>query len=226
MAQLTPSELVYLNGEQFAGEPRASRRTRLLHSGREVHLAQLVQAALASALLANLQTGTLLLSQREHSRWFGLVKKEILSVEPTGKSADWPAQTLEADVLAAAGSSDVHKESGDLARLIYVWLKTSYDDPFAEVVTRIQNGLAARGLLNVIEERKLLSVKRSYAVPPETLALAQDIKSIQNMLEQFQVARPQLWPLLLETIKKAVMLRQGLRETDLMDVEKGPPGEA
>ncbi len=226
MSQLTPSELVYLNGEQFAGAPGASRRTRLLHSGREVHLAQLVQAALASALLANLQARTLLLSQRERSRWFGLVKKDILSVEPTGKSFDWPEKTLEADLLACAALNDVRKDGGDLERLIYIWLKTSYDDPFAEVVTRIQNGLTARGLLKVTEERKLFTVKREFEVSPETLILAQNLDSLHRMLEQFQTARPQLWQLLLETLKKAVMLRQGLRETDFLDVEKGPAGEA
>lgn len=226
LSELTPSELIYLNGESYAGAPGASRRTRLLHSGRVVHLGELVQMALSSALLANLQKGTLRLSQREHSRWFGLSKKEILSVEPTGVAGDWPRHTLEAGLLAAANFSEVKKESGNLERLIYAWLKTSYDDPFAEVVARIQAGLAARGLLKVIEERRLLVVKRSYEVPPETLALAQNTASLQGMLEQFQTARPHLWPLLLETLKKSVLLRQGLREIDYMDIEKGPVEEA
>ncbi|TLN16497.1 hypothetical protein FDZ74_07980 [bacterium] len=226
MSQLTPSELIYLNGEQFAGDPRASRRTRLLHSGRVVHLAELVQAALAGALLANVQSGALLLSQREHSRWFGLSKREILSVEPTATPHDWPAGTLEAGLLAAAAQGEVRKESGNLERLIYAWLKTSYDDPFAEVVARIQSGLAVRGLLRVNEERKLLLVVRSYEVPPETLALSRDTRGVTAMLDQFKTSRPHLWPVLLETLKKAVLLRQGLREIDYMDVQKEPPDEA
>lgn len=220
MCLLTPSELVYLNGEQFAGEPRASRRTRLLHSGREVHLPELVQMALASALLANFQAGTLRLAERRLSRWFGLSKKEILSVEPTGASKDWPAQTLEAGLLAAAGLSEVRGESGNLERLVYAWLRTSYSEPFSEVVARIQAGLAARGLLRVVEERKIFSVSRSYEVPPETIELARQTDALIILLEQFQTARPQVWPLLLETLKKAVALRQGPREIDYMDVKE------
>jgi hypothetical protein len=223
--ELTPSELVYLNGEQFAGKPGASRRTRLLHSGRLVHLGELVQSALAAALLANFKAGTLRLSQRELKRWFGLSKKEILSIETTGKTGTWPEQTLEAGLLAAADLGEVRRESGNLERLIYAWLKTSYDDPLAEVVTRIQAGLAARGLLKVIKERRLLSVNRSYEVPAETLILARQTGPLDELLEQFKAARPQLWPLLLETLTKGVMSRQGMREIDYMDIEKGPPEE-
>jgi hypothetical protein len=219
LSQLTPSELVYLNGEQFAGPPGASRRVRLLHSGVEVRLGDLALTALASALLANLQAGTLKLAQREHSRWFGLSKKEILSIDPTGTPNTWPEQTLEAGLLNAASLGEVRKESGSLERGIFAWLGASFDDPFGELVARIQSGLAARGLLRVTEERKLLAVSRSYEVPPETLALARNVEPVKAMLEQFQTARPHQWPLLLETLRKAVLLRQAKREIDYIDAQ-------
>lgn len=219
MSQLTPSELVYLNGEQFAGAPGASRRARLVHSGQEVHLGELAKMTLASALLANLQAGSLRLTERVHSRWFGLMKKEILAVEVTGTPAEWPAGTLEAGLLAAAGSGEAARESGNLEQVVAAWLGIKYHDPFAEVVGHIPAGLAARGLASMTEERKLLAVSRSYEVPPETLALARDIEPLRAMLEQFQTARPQLWPLLLETLRKGVALRQAPREIDFIDAQ-------
>lgn len=219
MSQLTPSELVYLNGGQFAGDPRESRRARLVHSGQEVHLGELAKMTLASALLANLQAGALHLTERVHSRWFGLSKKEILAVEVTGTPADWPAGTLEAGLLAAAGSGEVARESGNLEQVVASWLGIKYHDPFAEVVARVPAGLAARGLASVTEERKLLAVTRSYTVPPETLRLAQDTSALRAMLEQFQAAHAHLWQLLVETLRKGVVLRQAPREIDFIDAQ-------
>jgi hypothetical protein len=71
--------------------------------------------------------------------------------------------------------------------------------------------------LEVREERKLkLFVRRSYALPGETRALAagQPLAPLQGMLGACQQSRPQVWKMLLEQVKKAVSVRQEKQDVD------------
>ena len=70
---LTPSELVYLNGEKFAPKAGVFGRTRLLHMEFDVNVTSLVQAMLAATFLTLEQQGTLRLEIRPKKALFGLM---------------------------------------------------------------------------------------------------------------------------------------------------------
>ncbi len=68
---LTPSELVYLNGEMFAKKVLLGN-VDLIHSDEKVSLIQLGGAILATAILASEQAGALRLEVRERKGLLGL----------------------------------------------------------------------------------------------------------------------------------------------------------
>ncbi len=80
---LTPSELVFLNGEQFAKKVTLGN-VDLMHTGEKVSLAQLTGTILAAAILACEQAGAFRLEFRDRKAMLGLRKvRELFTVPPT-----------------------------------------------------------------------------------------------------------------------------------------------
>lgn len=81
MDELTPSEVVLLNGERFAGK-RLVGNVRLLHTDRKVAAEQLARAVLVAAFLANEADDAIRFETGELPRWFGLRSRTALFVAP------------------------------------------------------------------------------------------------------------------------------------------------
>jgi hypothetical protein len=81
----------------------------------------------------------------------------------------------------------------------------------------VKAGLAARGLLRKVEERKLkILTFAHYELPESTAAmlLRQPVEPVQQMLAECQSARPQVWKLLSAGINKAIKMRTEQMEAD------------
>ncbi len=74
---LTPSELVLLNGEQFAKKVMLGN-IKLLHTDASVSISQLAQAILTAAVLGDEFSGNLHLEVRQEIAMFGLRIKKII----------------------------------------------------------------------------------------------------------------------------------------------------
>jgi hypothetical protein len=214
---LTPSEHVYLNGEKFAPKAGIFGKTRLMHMDFDANVIQLVQAIFAAAFLTLEQQGTLRLEIRPKKVLFGLASAKGMYADAVGPMAAWPAQTIEAALPGLAYQLASNKGRNEVYSMVYAWLGQDYSSPFEEVLTRIKNGLAARGLVEAREERTLKIFTRTvYALPEATrqLALTQSIQPVQQLFSWCQQARPELWESLNNQIKKAVAAHQEKSDTD------------
>lgn len=211
----TPSELILLHGEKFAARSRTERKTRLLHNGMLVNPVDLAQMAVASALLANEAAGVHRMEMREIRSLFGLRKRiALVSVRMSDKHP-WPTDSLE-DQLPGAEND----RGTEVQRLVAEWLRYDHVDPFNEVLDRVKAGLAARGLLEVEEERRMkVLVGRKYSLPEETrnLVEAQPVEPLHDLLERCKQERPEIWQALLAQVKKALAERQQMTQAEIFD---------
>ncbi len=217
-ATLTPSELVYLNGEKFAQKAGVFNKIKLMHLDQSINDAQLVQMTAAAAFLANEQAGAVRLELRSKKALFGLTSVQALYAEPCGVRPPWPENTLEALFPTYAERFKVEKNTNEVYTILYAWMREDFMSPFDEVISRIQYGLGSRSLLGMREEKKLkIFTVHSYTLPDSTRALAQStpLAPVQQLFQQCEQTRPQVWKALLEQIKKAIAARREQSDTSI-----------
>ncbi len=213
---LTPSELVYLNGEKFAQKAGVFNKAELMHIDLSVDMIQLVQMAIAAAFLANEQAGTLRLEQRTKKALFGLTSVQALYAEPCGVQQPWPKNTLEAAFPPLAERFKGEKNTNEVYSILYAWMGADRMSPYDEVIESIRYGLGFRNLLEVHKEKKLkIFTVESYTLPDSTRALAQStpLAPVQQMFQRCEQTRPLVWKALLEQIKKAISSRKEQSES-------------
>ncbi len=215
---LTPSEHVYLNGEKFAPKAGIFGKTHLMHVDFDANVTQLVQAIFSAAFLTLEQQGTLRLEIRPKKVLFGLASTKGLYADSVGPMAAWPAQTIESALPGLAYQLASSKGQNEVYNMIYAWLGQDSSSPFEDVLTRVKNGMVARGLLGAHEERTLKIFTRTVFDLPEAtrqLALTQPIQPVQQLFQWCQNSRPELWESLNSQIKKAVTAHQEKTDTDI-----------
>ncbi len=206
----TPSELVLLHGEQFSPKGKLLDRTKLIHNGQEVVCSTLVERVMAAAVLGNEQYGVIRLEIRQKRGLLGLGKVDALYMEPSGQSFNWPAGTLEAEICRRVPALKANKNRHEVYNFVYEWMGREVSNPWDEVIAMLQRGLGQRGLLDT-EEKKVLFVftSKSFSFPQRTadLLAKEDIRPIQQALDDCERSRPQVWKMLLNQIGKAVRAR-------------------
>lgn len=214
---LSPSELVLLNGEKFAKKVMLGN-VKLMHIDASVSNAQLGGAIISAAVLADEASGNIKLEIRDDKAMFGLRKVKNLYANPTPHQIDWPQYSLEAQ-LPEIASRFKGEDNHQISSLIYAWLREDSGSPWTAAIDMVKSGLAERGLLEKIEEKKLkiLSVTK-YSLPESTAELASQYStdSIQQMLDNCQRYRKNIWQLLEKQIKRAIKDRT---EQDDMDFD-------
>jgi hypothetical protein len=215
MSPLTPSELVLLNGQLFA-EKAWIGNVSLLHTEAKVSATQLGQAMFAAAFLAADQAGSVQLQVRQKKVLLGLGKTDVLYADPGDPAVVWPEQSLESRLRKLAEEWQ-HRGDNEVAHVLYSLLGQDSANPWQEAAELVKAGLAARGLLRKVEERKLkILVFSHYELPESTSAmlLGQPVEPVQQLLTECQSSRPQVWKLLVAGIKKAIKLRTEQAEAD------------
>jgi len=212
---LTPSEVVFLNGEQFAKKVMLGNMD-LLHSDEKVSLTQLGQAILATAFLACEEAGAFRLEVRERKAMLGLRKVQELFAVPSNPRENLPEHSLEATFsdlatrLAPQGNSDIYT-------MVYAWLREDASSPWNTAMELVKAGMAKRGMLDATEEKKLkiFTVTR-YALPERTAKLVkgQSVGPVKALLDNCARARPEVWKTLESGIKKAISARTESSDSD------------
>lgn len=213
---LTPSELVFLNGQLFA-EKAWIGNVSLLHTDAKVSAAQLGQAVLAAAFLAADQAGSIRLEVRQKKVFLGLGKADALFADPGDPAVAWPEPSLESRLRQWAEWWQHRKGQNYVSYVLYSLLGQDSTSPWQEVLEMVKTGLATRGLLQKIKERKLKILTFSHYELPESTAamlLRQPVEPVQQLLTECQSYRPQLWKLLVADIKKAIKMRTEKTETN------------
>lgn len=213
---LTPSELVFLNGEIFAHKVTLGN-VDLMHTDQKVSLAQLGEAILKAAFLACEQAEAFRLEFRERKAMLGLRKVQALAAVPASPRVMLPEHSLEA-TLAELAARLAPQDKNDIYTILYTWLRQDTASPWNTVLDLLKAGMARRGVLDATEEKKLkLFTVTHYSLPQRTVALlkGQPVGVVKAMLESCQRARPEVWKELEQGIKKAIAARTEKTDIDL-----------
>ena len=213
---LTPSELVFLNGEQFAKKVTLGN-VELMHSGEKVSLAQLGEAILAAAFLACEQAGAFRLELKDRKAMLGLRKVRDLYAVPASPRENLPEGSLEA-TFAELANYLAQQDKNDIYTVLYTWLRKDSMAPWNTVLELFKAGMAERGLLEATAEKKLkIFTVTHYTLPERTARLVkgQPVAPVKAMLESCQRTRPDVWKELEAGIKKAITARTESSNTDL-----------
>jgi hypothetical protein len=214
---LTPSELIFLNGEMFAPKASLVNKVKLMHTDLGVSGPDLVQAILATAVLANQQAGAVRLESREKKVMLGLSRINALYVEPY-MLVGWPANSLEATVSRLATQFQADKGNNDVENIVYALLEHKSPAPWQLVVELVKAGLAGRGLVEVETQTTLkVFASRQYSLPESTrrLAASQPVQPLQQWLSGWEKQQPETWKLLKDGIKKALERRTEKQNTSI-----------
>lgn len=215
---LSPSELVLLNGDQFAKKVMMGN-IQLLHTDASVSISQLAKAILAAAVLAAESVGNLQLEVQTGKAMLGLRKVKKLCGNPSFNPIDWPEFSLEAQLPKIAERLENEGENHQISDLIYIWLRQDSSSPSQSAIELVKSGLAERGMLEAAEQTrmKVFTVVK-YSLPDSTASLASQytIEQIRKVLADCESNRKDIWDLLLKEIKRAFKQRT---EQDDMDFD-------
>jgi len=212
---LTPSEVVFLNGEMFAKKVMIGN-VDLLHSDEKVSIAQLGQAMLTTAILACDAAGAFRLNVQDTKALLGLRKVRKLFAVPASPRENLPEHSLEATLFHQA-SRLAPQGKNDIYNMIYAWLRQDSTSPWNTAMERIKAGMAERGILDATKEKKLkiFSITR-YTLPEQTARLlkGQSPEPVKAMLENCERTHPEVWKLIESGIKKAISARTESTDVD------------
>jgi hypothetical protein len=164
----SPSELVLLLGERFAGAGSFTQgKEELLTGAATVSQNELAREVLTVALLAMEQAGEIRIINEKRKALLGLTTREALVVEATGSRAAWPAGSLESELrdTIAAFRAEVYD-------VVYRWFGNDMDSPERHLLDRVKRGLVGRGLVQREEKRTLkIFVSHDDTLPDATRSL-------------------------------------------------------
>ena len=137
---LTPSEVVFLNGELFAKKVTLGN-VQLLHTEEKVSLSQLGQAILTTAILACEHAGAFRLEVQERKAMLGLRKVRKQFAVPTNPRLDLPEHSLEA-TFSDLAIRLTPEDKNDIYTIFYFWLAKDSFSPWNTVIELIKAGMA------------------------------------------------------------------------------------
>lgn len=209
VAKLAPSELILLNGDRFAGKSRIGN-VKLPQNGATVSAGDLSQVILGVSFLACEKAEIIRLEVRKKKTLLGLRKVDTLFVVPLKNRDRFPKHSLESDIYSIAVRLRDEKDGNEVANIIYDWLEENSASPWQTVVELVQSGMADRGALARIQERRMKVLRTtSYKLTVSTARLAaeQSLEPIIGLMEECQLVRPYVWRLLIGGMKSAINSR-------------------
>lgn len=210
---ISPSETIFLNGDQFA-------KTAVLgykHMGSETKLSvqDFARAILAGALLAMEAVGELSLELEEYKRLIG--KGRRVKLTPLGDESSFPSPSLEAALREICFYLEGSKKGANVKDVVWAAVGKDDDHPWNRMVDSISPHLAERGLLESIEEKKLkIFTVTNYEMLEETRKLAEagPISTLQALLSACETERPDLWKQLKREINQGISARDSSDDDD------------
>jgi hypothetical protein len=203
---LSPSEIVYLNADQFVKTARLG--FLMLGSETKVNTNDLARSVLTAAFLAMEAAGELQIESEEYKRLIG--KGRRIRLTPRTDHSAFPMPSLETMVQALVVRLSISEDVATVKDLVYAWLEHDDDNPWTKVLNAIPAYIADRGLLERIEEKKLkIFTVVNYELPEETRILIREapIAEIQSLLATGEANRPDLCKQLQKEINQAISAR-------------------
>ena len=210
---LSPSETIFLNGDQFA--KTAVLGYKLLSSETKVNVQDLARTVLAGAFLAMEAVGELKLELEEYKRLIG--KGRRVKLTPLGDVSSFPSPSLEVVLREICLYLEGSKKGANVKDVVWAAVGKDDDHPWNKMVDSIPPHLADRGLLERIEEKKLkIFTVTNYEMLEETRKLAQKgpITELQALLSACEAERPDVWKQMKKEINQGINARDSSDDDD------------
>jgi hypothetical protein len=204
---LTPSEIVILHGEKFVPRTRFTS-VKLPHKDDKVSIDRLLKTMLAAAILVNEKEGVLALPMG-HIETLKLIKRDTLLVRQAGPLLDWPEHSLE-DAMCQQVALLQQDKVYEANQLVYGWLGKKLHNAWQYALQKVKMNLVSRGILETVKVKKLLIFPGTdYALSPTGREMLdqQAIEPVQQLLDDCQQGRPQVWKLLWAQIEYGFVRR-------------------
>jgi hypothetical protein len=201
---LTPSELVYLNGEKYSPKKALINNTRLMHMDLNVATNELINAMLCSAFLASEQEGAIRLAVRTEKHL--LSSKDVLYADPGPAVRIWPEPSIEA-LICVNSTALAGRGKNSVRAIVYNLLNSDCSAPGSEIIELLKPHLAKRGLVATGEKKVLGFIPSvTYQMPQSTIAGAAQfpMERINGLINYTSQSRPQIWKLLMAGIKAGI----------------------
>lgn len=184
----TPSELILLHGQEFAGKGHPMDMVELLVPKEMVSASQLGSAIMATALLINEQLGCIRFELRTHK--ILILTRESLFALPGPTPFNWPPGTLEDRILRTVFGGP--RTVKDLVAQVLTGV--SYL-PWELAARVVKEGLATRGLVSVQKKGFAMFATQHFILPEQTRALAAQTPSepIRQLIVWCQQTRADFW---------------------------------
>ena len=211
---LTPSECVWVFGDQFA-DSSIFDKYLLSHLGVSVSSHQLIEAIIATAFLVNQKIGTLRFEIHERSGFLNLFSVSELFITPGEEINPWPKRSLEhmicyyADKLLEEGNTIGVKD------VVHKWLGGSVPNPWKFALKRIERSIIEwQNYERHNKKVPLLVSFENQKITNEALSIAsnQSILPIQKMLSECKANHKTLWRLVLSGIRSGIVGRQEAKD--------------
>ncbi|HEX9953127.1 MAG TPA: hypothetical protein VGB53_15260 [Rubricoccaceae bacterium] len=204
---LAPSELVALLGDRFAGSPSLTTgKYHLLSGAGTVALNPIAETVVQAAFLGLERDGLVQLERAPKSTFFGLRKSHTVLAELAGGGAA-AVGAIEAGLLDALRSG-----RAEVDEVVYTWFGEDQPWPQIDVMSRVRDGLVARGAVErtETEEKGFLRTKTevAFTVSAATQAAlaAADVEALKALLADAG-GRPDLRESLRAEVRQGLMRR-------------------
>lgn len=208
-SHLTPSEIVVLRGDAFALAAGMLNAWEVVGKGMKVSGPPLTDAVLTAAFFALEQSGSVRLEPGKKKAMLGLGEKDTVYIVPTGQPSAYPELTFESQILQAAQSLAA-KNKHTVQDVVFTVLRQDDSLPWMWVLQMAHDMLNARGMFEMIEEKKLLMKSYRYTLKDSTAALLAQTSPtpVQAMISEAQTARPALYQVLIKEIHRGLDARR------------------
>lgn len=211
--KLSPSELVVLHPARFAAKDTVlSTGFAPITGGEKVKAAEVADALLAVAVLANQEAGVLGLEFQKKKTFFGLFSRTAFVAVPTGSSHPWPQGSLEDAIQRRLAE----KGTAEASWLLHDVLEEDVQTPVLHAIGLVVRGLHQRGVLTSQETKRMkVFTSTSYSPAPEAAdaIAAADPGPVEALLSAAR-AKPEFWKALHKAVGAGLGLRQERDSSD------------
>ena len=186
---LAPSEVLYLNGEQFA------KKGRLGHAvpskDVKVNINQLARAALLAGFLGAESAGVVQFELSEKGGFLGGPRKLTLAAAGAGA---FPPGTFESQLPAIINRLDRPLRSRSVRQIVAMWIARTTSMPASYALEKIQQSLVTRGVLQAIGEKKFIITVVHHELTEEGRRLRDGapLAELRSILNACESERPEL----------------------------------
>jgi hypothetical protein len=201
---INTSSIVYAYADRFVGE--RPRRGGIEVPCRDVRVKKraMAKTALGAAFVGLATAKRIRLSLGERRGLMGLRKRSTVFVEATGTAAS--SYGLEGSILASLSD---RRDANAVPKIVERMLSLS-EDPWGDVIARIEEGMLEQGLLVEGERGKAATFFLGKRLEPDCQrigALEREATLAEQTLDGFRQANPAIYEQLLKDVQKGIRAR-------------------